>query len=580
MSAASKLTDLAQRFLRPQSSTHRLYEALRCYFVEKVPSRQAARRFGYTPESFRVLVHRFRQDPGRPFFLSPSRGPQTAPKKDQARDLIITLRKQNLSIYDISRALDREGISYSPVAVAQFLRQEGFARLPRRGDDERPSTTRPAVADVADVRELNLEPRQVRTQFGGLFLFLPFLAQIPFDDILRRAGFPVSKMIPAGCAMRSLLGLKLFGSARHSHVMSSVLDEGLALFAGLNVIPKRSFLTEYSCRIDPACYPKVMRHWFDAITELGVQHGSSFDLDFHTIPFHGNDALVEKHYVSKRSRRQKGLLAFLAQDASTRVFCYANSQLRKDQQNDEIIQFVRFWKERTGHFPEEVIFDSKLTTYAKLNWLKQQHIDFITLRRRSRNLLREAANARSKAWRRVTVRGVSRLYQHPRVLDQRISLPDYQGQVRQLIITDLGHEQPTFLLTNQLKRSAAKLIGRYAQRMLIENNIQDGVDFFHMDALSSAVALKVNCDLQLTLMASSLYRMLATHLRNGYENAKSRHLFADFVNASAVIDIGEREITVRFQKRAHNPYLLAAGFDKTAQAIPWLRGKRLRLVFG
>jgi transposase len=580
MSAAKTLTRLAHCFLRPQNATHRLYEALRSYFVEKLPSRQVAQRFGYTAESFRVLVHRFRQDPGRRFFLAPTRGPQTAPKKDQARDLIITLRKQNLSIYDISRALDREGVSYSPVAVAQLLRQEGFARLPRRGDDERPNTTRPTVAEVADVRELNLEPRQVRTQFGGLFLFLPFLAQIPFDDILRRAGFPESKMIPASCAMRSLLGLKLFGSARHSHVMSSVLDEGLALFAGLNVIPKRSFLTEYSCRIDPACYPKVMRAWFDAITELGVQHGSSFDLDFHTIPFHGNDALVEKHYVSKRSRRQKGVLAFLAQDASTRVFCYANSQLRKDQQNDEILQFVAFWKERTGHYPEEVIFDSRLTTYGKLNWLNQQHIHFITLRRRSRNLLREAVNARPTAWRRVTVGGVSRIYQHPRVLDQRIALPGYQGRVRQLIITDLGHEQPTFLLTNHLQRSAAKLIGRYAKRMLIENNIQDGIDFFHMDALSSAVALKVNCDLQLTLMASSLYRMLAAQLGNGYDNAKSRHLFAHFVNASATIDIGEREISVHFQKRAHNPYLLAAGFDKTALRIPWLGGKRLRLVLG
>ena len=62
-------------------------------------------------------------------------------------------------------------------------------------------------------------------------------------------------MIPPGCAMRSLLALKLFGTARHGHVMSAVLDQGLALFAGLNVIPKRSFLTEYSCRIDPACYP-------------------------------------------------------------------------------------------------------------------------------------------------------------------------------------------------------------------------------------------------------------------------------------------------------------------------------------
>jgi len=580
MSAGNELTDIAQRFLQPQNSTHRLYEALRGYFVEKLSSRQAARRFGYSPKSFRVLVHRFRQDPQRTFFVRPARGPQATPKKNQVRDLIITFRKQNLSIYDISRALDREGLRYSPVAVAQLLRQEGFARLPRRGDDERPPRPGPAVADVADVRELDLQPRQVRTQFGGLFLFLPFLAQIPFDDILRRAGFPGSKMIPAGCAMRSLLGLKLFGSARHSHVMSSVLDQGLALFAGLNVIPKRSFLTEYSCRIEPASYAKVMHRWFDAITLLGVQHGSSFDLDFHTIPFHGDDALVEKHYVSKRSRRQKGLLAFLAQDAGTRVFCYANSQLRKHQQNDEILQFVAFWKERTGQFPEEVIFDSKLTTYAKLDRLNQQGIDFITLRRRSRNLLRQAANVPISAWRRIEVGGVSRLYKHPRVLDQRITLPDYHGLVRQLIITDLGHEQPTFLLTNQLHRSSAKLIGRYAQRMLIENHIEDGIDFFHMDALSSAVALKVNCDLQLTLIASSLYHMLASHLGNGYENAKSRHLFADFVDASAVIEIGTRDIEVHFQKRAHNPYLLAAGFDKTDQAIPWLGRKRLRLVFG
>src|SRR5712691_705440 len=463
MSAANSLTDLDQRFLQPQNSTHRLYEALRAYFVDKLPSREAAARFGYSPSGFRVLVHRFRQDPGRTFFVPATRGPQTAPERDQARDLIITFRKQNLSIYDISQALARDGVSYSPVAVAQLLRAEGFARLPRRRDDERPPATRPSAAEVADVRELNLQPRQFRTQFGGLFLFLPMLAQIPFDRILGRAGLPGSQMIPAGCAVRSLLALKLFGSARHSHVMSSVLDEGLALFAGLNVIPKRSFLTEYSCRIDPDCYPKLTRLWFDAMTGLGLRHGSSFDLDFHTIPFHGDDALVEKHYVSKRSRRQKGILAFLAQDASTRVFCYADSQVRKDRHNDAILQFVAFWKKRTGHVPEELIFDSKLTTYANLSRLNADGIDFITLRRRSRNLLRDVLNVPAAAWRRIELAGVSRQYKHPRILDQRVTLPDYDGPLRQLTITDLGHEEPTLLLTNQLHRSAPKLIGRYAQ---------------------------------------------------------------------------------------------------------------------
>jgi hypothetical protein len=219
---------------------------------------------------------------------------------------------------------------------------------------------------MADVRQLDLTPRALETDFGGLFLFLPDLVAADLDAVLVHSGFPGSTLVPAACAVRSLLALKLFGNARHSHVMSSVLDEGLALFAGLNVIPKRSFLTEYSCRIPPACYPRLMRDWFDTVSRLGLRWGTSFDLDFHTIPLHGEDALIEKHYVSKRSRRQKGMLAFLAQDADTRVFCYANAELRKDQQNDEILRFVDYWKQRTGRLPKELIFDSKRAPENKL----------------------------------------------------------------------------------------------------------------------------------------------------------------------------------------------------------------------
>ena len=288
----------------------------------------------------------------------------------------------------------------------------------------------------------------------------------------------------------------------------------------------------------------------------------------------------EKHYISKRSRRQKGILAFLVQDADTRVFCYANGELRKDQQNDEILRFGRFWKERTGRYPQELIFDSKLTTYAKLDELNRLGIDFITLRRRAPGLVRMIDQTPRSAWRPIELKGVSRQYKHPRILDHRTALSGYEGAVRQVVVADLGHEQPTILLTNQLTRSAANLVERYAQRMIIENTIADGIDFFHMDALSSAVAMKVNCDLQLTLMASSLYRLLAGRIGRGYERAESRHLFQDFVNATADVAISESEIVVRYQKRAHNPLLIAAGFDTTETAIPWLSRKRLRLVFG
>jgi len=577
---SNDLITLRQRFLHPENAAHRQYEALRAFLVDGLPSRQAAKRFGYSPGSFRILVHRFRREPGRPFFLPDRREAQARQRNAGRRQQILALRKKNLSIYDISRALAHEGESLSPAAIALILKEEGFARLPRRRDEDRPDAPRPIQAEIADVRQLDLSSRTFRTGFGGLFLFLPDLIACGLDGILGRCGFPGSERIPAGHAIRSLLALKLFGSARHSRVMDHVLDEGLGLFAGLNTIPKRSFLTEYSCRIRPECHGKLMAAWLDAVRKRGLKHGSSFDLDFHTIPFHGEDALVEKHYVSKRSRRQKGILAFLAQDADTHVFCYADASLRKDRQNDAILDFVEFWKKRTGRLPEELIFDSRLTTHANLDRLNRRGIDFITLRRRSDKLLHQIHQQPLSAWKRIELENIARLYRTPRILDGRITLPGYQGNLRQIAITDLGHEQPTLLLTNQLRRSAAHLIGRYAQRMIIENTIEDGIDFFHMDALSSAVAMKVDLDLQLTLMASGLYRLLAGRIGNGYERTKSRGLFDHFIGASAAVSIGDRFIDVRFQKRAHNPLLLAAGFDRTDVPVPWLGNKRLRLTFG
>ena len=580
ISEPKELTDLSRLFVEPTNATHRQYEALRAFFVDRLPSVEAAHRFGYTPGSFRVLVHQFRQNPRRDFFLRPAKGPQSAPKTDPVRDRVIALRKENLSIYDISRNLAHEGHPLSPVAVAQILKDEGFAQLPRRADDQRPSGSRPTTADVADVRQLDLSPQSFWTKFGGLFLFLPMLASIPLDRMLRESGFPGSEMIPPGAALRSLLALKLFGTARHGHVMSVVLDQGLALFAGLNVIPKRSFLTEYSCRIDPTCYPQLMRRWFDAVGRLGLPRGRSFDLDFHTIPFHGEDALIEKHYVSKRSRRQKGILAFLAQDAETRVFCYANGELRKDQQNDEVLRFVRFWKERTGQYPEELIFDSKLTTYANLNELNRLGIQFITLRRRSSGLVREIDQAPLSAWRQIELKGVSRQYTTPRILDRRITLSDYDGPVRQVTVTDLGHEEPTILLTNQLTRTASKLVGRYAQRMIIENSIADGIELLSHGCFvlgcsdESQLRPATDSDGQQPLPAAG-----RPH-RSGLRRTESRHLFRDFVDATAEVEVKESSIVVRYQKRAHNPLLIAAGFDTTDVAIPWLGRKRLQLVFG
>ena len=121
--------------------------------------------------------------------------------------------------------------------------------------------------------------------------------------------------------------------------MSACFDEGLALFAGLDVIPKREFLTDIIADrsgLLSGAHASVAR----CREHVGLPHGVSFDLDFHTIPFHGKDALVQKHDVSKRSRRRKGMLAFLAHDADSRVSRYADGSCRK---RSETTRFSSSW---------------------------------------------------------------------------------------------------------------------------------------------------------------------------------------------------------------------------------------------
>jgi len=580
ISERKNITSIQARFLNPTNSTHRQYEALRAFYVDKISSSDAARCFGYSAGSFRVLCHQFSKNAGRQFFLPPQKGPQSAPKRDPVRQTVTQLRKQNLSVYDIQRVLTEKNIRLSTVSISKILTEEGFAKLPRRADDERPQTNKPDPAEVADARALDLSPRSFTTKFGGLFLFCKYLDNIPLQHIADELELPGSSMIPAPYAIRALLALKLFGNARHGHVMSYIFDEGPALFAGLNAMPKRAFLAEYSCRVDPRCFPQLNQRWFEAVAKIGLHPGTSFDLDFHTIPFYGDDSLVEKHYIPRRSHRQKGMLVFFAHDADNHMFCYANAAVSKADQNDEILRFVEHWKQRTGKNPQQLIFDSKLTTYANLNELNKLHIQFTTIRRRTDKLLDDVLAQPSSAWRRIELKNIAREFRRPRILDSRIELNDYAGTVRQIAVRDLGHEEPTILLTNQLTGSATTLIDRYAKRMVIENAIADGIDFFHIDALSSSVPLKVAFDAQLTLMASTLYRLFARDIGAPYDTAKTRRIFRDFIDASAHVSITESNIIVRYQKRAHNPLLKAAGLNDSPLRIPWLAGKKLEILLG
>jgi hypothetical protein len=563
--------------LEPGHPRQRQYEALRAYFAEGAPSATVALRFGYQPGAFRILCWRFRHQMDREFFRDIPHGPTSQPRKDAVRARVVALRKRNFSVYDIRDELERAGPArLSVTAIQEVLRAEGFTRLPRRADEERPSHPRPLADAIADIRTFSLAPRTFSTRAGGLFLLLPLLARLDIDALVGAAKFPGTTMIPATHAVRAALVLKLLGSARRSHVMDLLFDDGVALAVGLNAVPKATFMSQYSSRLGRQAIVRLLGAWIERLRGERVIDARSFNLDFHSISYFGDDAVVEKHYVPRRSQRRRAVLAFLAQDAGGQLFCYTNADLRKGEEAGEILRFVSFWEQRYGERPRHLVFDSKLTTYANLAKLNALGITFITLRRRSPTLQAAVATLPRSAWQTVHLKVPHRKYQTPRVVDQRVTLTDYPGTLRQLLIRDLGHEEPTVLLTNDLKSSLAALITRYAQRMLIENGLADSVDFFHLDALSSAVALNVDFDVLLTLIGSGIYRLFAKSLR-GYERVRARQLFRRFLDTTARVTVSDTEVTVRLPRRAHNPILLDAGVIGPAVAIPWWQRRTLRL---
>ncbi len=563
-------------FAQPDCLPMRQYEALRAYLHEGCSIEDAAERGGYAVGSFRNLLTRFNKNPSSDFFW-PSPEPVLPKPPDPRRERILILRKeQGMTIDQIQQELKKEKIPASLGYIHKIFQQEKIPRLPRRS----PHPPAPRTV-IADRRRLDLHPRTFHTAFAGLFLFAFDLARMGLDDRLEQVKMPSTRKIPAGCAVRSLLALKLSGIGRPSQVMAETLDQGLALFTGLNAIPKRTTLTEYSIQVDPTFAGPLMNQWYHAAAQLAnvVGKGDSIDLDFHTIPYHGDQALLQKHFVSKRSRRQRGILTMLARDADAHVFCYADATIEKQTQNDAILRFVNDWKARTGNVPGELVFDSRFTVYHNLAELDQLGIDFITLRRRYAALIQRVHRLDPSAWTKIRLSNIGRAYRSPSVVDETVELRNYPKPLRQLLVKNLGHDKPTILITNQMERPASKLIDRYARRMVIENVISDAIDFFHMDALSSAVPMRINVDIQLTVMASVLYRLLGVRVGHGYEKSEARTLYRDLVKHNGNVTITQDEILVQLRARAKTNYLIAAGYPELRQRIPWLNNKILRVQF-
>lgn len=561
-------------FIDPDHPTQRRYEALRAYLLEGATATEVADLFDYTTATVRSLARDFRAG-GLSFFVDPKPGPKSAPAKTAARDQVIAWRTAGHSIDEIAQALADTDTPLNRTGVADIVAEAGFEPLTRRPQRARGQPTRHRQA-----RTGLLDPAgpagPITSRFAGLALAIPDLVALDLPGLVTRAGYPGTKVVPAVNYVLSLLATKLIGLRRVGHIDDIVTDPGLGMFAGLTSIPKTTALRTYSYRLSHPRQVALLSALSTAMVEAGLVEGADFDLDFHAIQHWGRDPALEKHYVPKRSQRTRSVLTLFAQDADTHNLIYANADISKADQNREVIAFCNYWRDLSGAEPAMLVFDQRLTTQAVLGELNTRGITFMTLRMRSASLIRQIDALDDDAWTTVRLDRPGR-YTRPNVVDQTgVQLSSYPGTVRQLIVTGLGRDAPTVIITNDYTTSAKKLIERYARRMTIEQRLAEAIQTFQLDSLASSVALNVDLDVTLTVLAAAVCAALRRRLP-GYQAATPNTIQRRFLDTGGTITPHGDTIVVRLDRRAYSPVLRAADLPDTT--VPWWHNRTLTFEF-
>ena len=571
-------------FTRPAEPNQRRYEALRAYFTEDLTVAEAGARAGYTRASMASLIRDFRAGQLHLFAPPGKPGPKSAPAKDRARARVIQLRRQGLSVHEISVRLRAEGTPLNRTGVGQILAEEGFGRLLRHPEPEASASPATRGRDTrlprASVIDFDAFPARADTRLAGLLLAVPDLVALDLPALAAAAGYPGTRVIPAVSWLLSLLALKLTATRRVSHVDDLLDDPASALFAGLAILPKKTALTDYSYRLSHDHQQAFLAALDKQMIGAGLAAADEavFDLDFHAVMHWGNDPVLEKHYVPTRSQRARSVLTFFAQDSGTHNLVYANADLSKATQAREALTFCDHWKAVSGKDPAMLVMDQKVTTQQVLGELDGRGVKFLTLRMRSPALLRHISALTSKDYKTITLDRPGP-HNKPKVHeDKAVKLTSYPGTVRQLVVTGLGRDQPAVVITNEHQATIRNLITQYARRMTIEQRLAEIIRAFCADALSSTVNLNVNLDIMLAVLAQALLAAFRTRLGAGYTAATPDTLQRRFLNSSGTITVNDDQVTVRIDRRAYSPVLRQAALPADT-TIPWWHGRRLHFEF-
>jgi hypothetical protein len=568
----------AEFFTEPSGPAQRRYEAMRAYFVDELPAAHVADAFGYSTASVHQMATLLRS--GRMRLFADARPGPKGPTKatGPVREKVLALRARQLPVTQIAAILAAEGTPVSAQTVWKICAAEGLPRL--RGDDSAPRGPATALAPVkaAALSGWPAEPADIPCDHAGLLLLAPAMTEAGLHELIGGAGYPATSRLSAWHSIGTLLLAAANRVGRAHHIDKITDDAGLAFFLGLTALPKATHLSTYSYRVRRESSQQLLTTLIRRLRTLGLATGEEgFNCDFHAIRHHGDDPVLEEHYVPSRSQRTRSVLTFFANDHASSEMVYANADITKTEQAREIIAFADYWRAATGADPGLLVFDSQLTTYKILEELSGRGITWLTLRQRGKSELARLAALPASAWKHHTIDRAGR-YRHPHLHEDMVTLKGISAPVRQIAIRNIGHDQPTLLITNGRAAPAKDLFTRYAERMLIENELDAYISGFSLNALSSAVSLNVDLDTTLTVVAGTLYRLFARNLPR-YSRATPDTIWRHFLDDTGTLHITPDSVTCDLTLRSHHPVLIDAGYADMSLPIPWWDDRPLQFRF-
>jgi len=562
-------------FLYPKSARQRQYDALRDYYLNDLSQKEASEKYGYSLSTFQTLVRDFKNR--KIIFFPPIKmGPKKKQMPDTIKEKIIKLRKGNHSIYEIRDILKRDGFSWSLDSISRILREDGFSKLPRRTMLESGLTKKkmfiPPIASQLNFEELT--QYHFECPVGGIFYFIPYILKTNLHAQILDSSFPETSKLSKINSIFSILAMKLIGHERLSRIDEYNFDTGFGFFAGLNVPPKNQATSTYSYRVDQQATQTFLENFISNMNSNFNQfyQGKTINLDFHAIPHYGDKSIMDNNWVGSKHQSLKSALTFFAQDGESKMLIYENADIEQKDAPNEIMNFIDYWLRIKGIIDQTLVFDSKLTTYEKLEELDGINIKFITLRRRGKNLVENANKIPDDNWHAVDLKKPKRKHNKFKIAESEIILPRTKLKVRQLIFKDHGREEPTFLVTNNFDIPIETLALYYSNRWLIENKISEIVDFFNLNALSSPFMIRIYFDVVLTVIADTLYKLLAQDLKR-FEDCTPKTIFHDFINCSCKGIVQGDDVKINMKKKKTTPLFKSNELFQRSYEVPWWGNK-------